>query len=117
MKLKFNDIELRYLVIEDAHTSYKWRNIPKIWELTLNSPDKYITLEDEIKWIEKVISENNSHRFAILYNKTYVGNIQLTNIENNESYYGVFIGDTNYWSKGIAKTATKLILKFAFNTL
>ncbi len=114
MKEIKDKVELRYLVLEDAYTSVIWRNNPKIWELTLNSPNKKITIEDELNWIKKVIAENDSNRFAILFNNKYVGNIQLTNIKNNESYYGVFIGETDYWSRGIAKKATLLIIEFAF---
>ncbi len=114
MKEIKDKVELRYLLPEDAYTSVKWRNNPKIWELTLNSPNKKITIEDELNWINKVIAENESNRFAILFNNKYVGNIQLTNIKNNESYYGVFIGETDYWSRGIAKKATLLIIEFAF---
>lgn len=112
---RINDtVELRYLKPEDAYTSVVWRNNPKIWELTLNSPNKKITIEDELNWINKVITENDSNRFAILFNNKYVGNIQLTNINNNESNFGIFIGETDYWSRGIAKKATLLIIEFAF---
>lgn len=117
MKLERGKVALRFLERNDAFTSVAWRNNPKIWEHTLNSPNRIITIEDELEWIDKVMAEDNSYRFAILYDEVYIGNIQLTNIENNESYYGIFIGNTAYLGKGIGKAATKLILDFGFNVL
>lgn len=114
MKDMNDKVEIRYLKPEDAYTSAVWRNNPKIWELTLNSPNKKIEVEDELNWINKVIAEDDSNRFAILFNNKYIGNIQLTNINNNECYFGVFIGESDYWNRGIAKKATLLIIEFAF---
>lgn len=117
MKHKTGEVTLRSLERDDAYVSVNWRNNPKIWELTLNSPDRFITLEDELAWMDKVLFEQDSHRFAILYDNTYVGNIQLTHIAEQESFYGIFIGDTRFWGKGIAKKSTNLILQYAFKKL
>jgi len=111
------DVQIRPLQIEDAHISYKWRNKKLIWEKTINSPDREITLKDELNWLNEKIKENNSKRFAILVSGKYVGNVQLTNILENESYFGIFIGEEKYWGKGVGKIATSLILKIAFNKL
>ena len=119
VNLNQNNISLRFLKESDALESVKWRNDPKIWELTVNKPNKIITKEDELVWINKVIKQDNSRRFAIIYQNLYVGNIQLTNIDfkNKESYYGIFIGETEFWGKGIASFATRLILYYAFEDL
>lgn len=117
MKLKDGQVELRGLTLEDAYTSVNWRNNPKVWAQTVNAPNKIITLEDEINWITRVIQEDDSKRFAILYDDIYVGNIQLTNITKEESYYGIFIGNTDYWGLGIGSRAVPLILKVAFEVL
>ncbi len=47
----------------------------------------------------------------------YVGNIQLTGIANKEAEYHIFIGEKNYWGKGIAYEATRLIISYAFEKL
>ena len=36
---------------------------------------------------------------------------------NRTSYYAIFIGDKNYWSKGYGTEATMLLLDFGFNVL
>ncbi|WP_353085168.1 GNAT family N-acetyltransferase [Flavobacterium sp.] len=105
---------IRPLIISDAQISFKWRNDPKIWELTGSKPKQEITLEIEHDWIKKAIADKTTKRFAILVDDVYVGNIQLTDIiEYDTAQYHVFIGDRNYWGKGIAKLATNQILYYA----
>ena len=54
---------------------------------------------------------------AIIADNVYVGNIYLTEITSTSAVYQIFIGNKNYWGKGIAKKASKLILDYAFTTL
>ncbi|MEM8520384.1 GNAT family N-acetyltransferase [Flavobacterium sp. PL12] len=109
---------IRPLEISDALTSWKWRNNSKIWELTGSSPNKEITYEIEYDWIQKAIKDCTSKRFAILADDVYVGNIQLTNIiDIDAAEFHIFIGDTDYWGKGIAKLATYQILYYAKEVL
>jgi RimJ/RimL family protein N-acetyltransferase/glycosyltransferase involved in cell wall biosynthesis len=105
---------IRPLKISDAKISWKWRNDPKIWELTGSKPKHKITHEIEHDWIQKAIADQTTRRFAILVDDVYVGNIQLTDIiEYDTAQYHVFIGDRNYWGKGVAKLATYQILYYA----
>ncbi len=112
------NVLIRPLEISDAEISWKWRNNPKIWELTGSKPNQQITHEIEHDWIQKVIADHTTRRFAILVDDAYVGNIQLTNIiEYDTAEYHIFIGDTNYWGKGVAKFATYQILYYAKEVL
>lgn len=106
---------IRPLCIEDAKVSYRWRNDSDIWRYTGIRPNKEITEEIEIDWIKKVIIDETSKRFAILVNDQYVGNIQLTNIsqEKKDAEYHIFIGEKNFWGKGIATLATSQIIEYA----
>lgn len=110
-------VHIRPLQKSDAEVSVKWRNIPEIWTFTTFKTDREITLKDEQTWINKVISDPTSARFAILADEVYVGNIYLTNIEGGAAEYHIFIGDKNYWGKGIASTASVLILEYARDVL
>ena len=65
-------ITIRPLCIEDALTSYKWRNNPNIWKYTGNKPDKVITPEIETEWIKKVLKNENERRFAIIADGQYI---------------------------------------------
>ena len=111
------NISIRTLQEQDAEISVKWRNIPDIWTHTTFKADREITLQDERNWIQKVINEETSARFAIMVDDVYVGNIYITNIDNEGGEYHIFIGDKNYWGKGVASAASRLILDYAKDTL
>jgi len=104
---------IRPLCVEDALTSYQWRNDPEVWKYTGSKPDKEITLDIEHNWIKRVIVEEDSERFAIIADDIYVGNIQLTNIDTISAEYHIFIGDKSWWGKGIAHLATFQLLFYA----
>lgn len=107
------NVYIRPLKLEDAQVSYKWRNDPKIWIYAGSKPNKEITFQMENEWLKTAINENSSKRFAIIVDEVYVGNIQLTNITENAAEYHIFIGNKNYWRKGIAHLATYQLLHYA----
>jgi len=110
---------LRELEIKDAEIAWKWRNDPEVWKLTGRKWNNYVTLEIEKEWIKKVKKEKNSVRFAICVEdeKEYVGNVQLTNIEKESAIFHIFIGNKNFWGKGIGEKATKLLIEYAKSKL
>jgi len=109
-------VYLRPLQLEDAEIAYKWRNNPNIWVYTKHPSNQYVTKEIERNWISEVSSRTNEKRFAICLEEDdqYIGNVQLTNIEDSNATYHIFIGEESFWGKGIAKQATTLILDYAF---
>ena len=111
------NVTIRPLVEEDAYTSVKWRNDPEVFKFTGNTYKHEITIDNELEWIRKVIANTNDYRCAILVDEVYVGNIYLTDINDGNVHYHIFIGDKKYWGKGIAKQASLLILEYAFNVL
>lgn len=109
---------IRPLEIADAEVSWRWRNNPEIWKFTGSKPSREITYQIERDWIEKIIKDDTTKRFAILVDDVYVGNIQLTDIVQNKfAEYHIFIGDTNYWNKGIARLASLQLIQYARNVL
>ena len=110
---------LRDLRVLDSEISWKWRNDPEVWKLTARTFTDYVSLEIEQDWIEKVIKRIDEKRFAICVgdDQKYVGNIQLTHIKNGKARFHIFIGDKQYWGKGIATNATQQILEYGFNSL
>lgn len=111
------EVSIRPLKIEDAYTSVKWRNDPEVFKYTGNVYDHEITLANELAWIKKVTQAKDEYRCAILVDNKYVGNIYLTNIHDGVATYHIFLGEKNIWGKGIAKQASLLILKYAFESL
>ncbi|MDF0708330.1 GNAT family N-acetyltransferase [Flagellimonas okinawensis] len=113
------DVYIRPLEEKDAYTSVLWRNNPEIWKYTGSRPDQNITLEMELTWIKEAIKRPNEKRFAICIakNDTYVGNVQLTHITKTEAQFHIFIGESDYWGKGIGTSATGQLLKYGMDTL
>lgn len=110
-------VTIRPLIEEDAYTSVKWRNDPDVFKYTGNTYKHEIKIENELEWIRKVIAIANDYRCAILADGVYVGNIYLTDIDGISAHYHIFIGNKNYWGKGVAKQASQLLLDYAFHNL
>lgn len=111
------EVTIRPLIEEDAYTSVIWRNDPEVFKYTGNTYKNKITIDTEWEWIKKVISNTDEYRCAILADGVYVGNIYLTGIDNGQAHYHIFIGNKDYWGKGVAKQASKLIIDYAFSQL
>ncbi len=115
--LNMYKILIRPLEEKDSEISWRWRNDSDIWEFTGNRPQTEVTPEIERSWIKTVLNETSSRRFAITVDDRYIGNIQLTDIDNVKGEYHIFIGDKNYWGKGIAFLATQQLIRYAKNIL
>ncbi len=113
-------VNIRPLNIADAKKSWLWRNDPNVWAFTGSKPNKFITEEMEMEWIKGVLARKNERRFAICIGDSvneYVGNVQLTDITKRQAEFHIFIGEKEYWGKGIATLATNQILEVAFKEL
>ncbi len=114
-----NNVYIRPLQREDALISYKWRNDPDIWLYTGRRPDRIITPGIELEWIERVLRDTSSRRFAICLkeNDLYIGNTQLTDITDGKAEFHIFIGAKEFWGKGFATEATKHLIIYARDEL
>lgn len=112
-------VYIRPLAVQDALISYQWRNNPRIWRFTGSRPDKYITPEMETAWLYDVLQRANERRFAICLqgDNKYIGNIFLTDIQDNEAQMHVFIGEMEYWGKKRAYESICMIFDYGFNEL
>ena len=113
------NVYIRPLRESDALISCKWRNDPDVWTYTGARPDRYITEEIELEWIRQVLKDETSRRFAICVTDTheYIGNVQLTDIDNDSAQFHIFIGNKSYWGKGVSTLVTNLLLTFARSNL
>lgn len=113
------EVKIRKLRVSDGEISWKWRNDPKVWKLTGRRWTGNVTEEIEKDWIKEVIKKSDELRFAICVgdDEQYIGNVQLTDIENGEAEFHVFIGEKSYWGKGIGTAATNLMVDYAFRKL
>lgn len=111
------NVIIRPLQVTDAYKSVKWRNDKEVFKYTGNTYENTITIDSELEWINRVIKNKNEYRCAIEVDGVYVGNIYLTDIDENSAQYHIFIGEKGYWGKGIAKQASMLLLKYSFSDL
>lgn len=110
-------VTIRPLKIEDAFTSVKWRNDTEVFKYTGTQYSRTITIEDELKWIKTALSNSSDYRCAIEVDGKYVGNIYLLETSTRIGHYNIFIGDRDYWGKGVAKIASQQIIEIGFTVL
>lgn len=105
-----SDVWIRPLQRSDAHTSVAWRNDPEVFKFTARRfPDK-IFLKDELNWIDSVLKRDDQCRRAIMLDRNYIGNVYLTDIKEDCAEVHIFIGERDFWNKGIGTKAILLIL-------
>jgi RimJ/RimL family protein N-acetyltransferase len=111
-------VYLRALEIDDYKTSVKWRNDPEI-DPKIGGPKYFVSSEYEKRWVEnQIFNSGDDVVLAICVQKTneYIGNVYIRNINwiNRSAESSILIGNKDFWGKGIALEALKLILEFAF---
>ena len=80
--------------------SFGWLNDPEVKFLT-NSPS--ISKEQQLEWFDSLPFKKNYFLKGISADKVIIGVIGLKNIstEGKRAEYFGYIGDKNYWGKGI----------------
>src|SRR5699024_2208481 len=110
---------IRLMESEDVEYKVKWFNDEDV-RRTLNV-DYPISNVGTQKWLQNVALDNTRKDFIICDKKNdqQIGYCGLVNIDfqnrKAESYLG--IGDKEYWGKGYASEARRLILDYAFGHL
>lgn len=115
MKLK-----LKKLGMSDAHELVKAINNKEVTGWLENAPYPY-RLKNAKDYIRKSLDKQKkkeTYEFVIIYECNFVGTIVLENPNRAKTSYevGYFIA-RDYWSKGIATSALREIVKFGFNKL
>lgn len=110
---------LRVLEESDASEKYaSWLNDPIV--------NKYLeTKETTIEKLKKYINEKLESGTCLLFgiflneNDQHIGNVklELADFEEKHENLGIFIGERDYWGKGIATEVIGLITDYALNNL
>ena len=119
--LSNKNIFLREVNIEDVNERYySWLNDPQIGEF-LETRYHPHSKENITEFVKSMDGNSNEILLAIciLNSDLHIGNIKLGPINWIHGFADVslLIGDKEYWGKGIATQAIKLISKFAFEKL
>ncbi|MFA4941300.1 MAG: GNAT family N-acetyltransferase [Patescibacteria group bacterium] len=117
-------IYLRSLTKRNATKNYcSWLNDEEVNKYLVN---KYRNgAKATIKELRSYIDEKNKSQESIFLgifykkNNKHIGNIKLEPIDlkRRSAITGILIGDKNYWGRGVASEAIKLIITFSFKKL
>lgn len=113
------EIKLRALKEEDTPNIVAWRNRPEVKENLYSQED--ITTEGHLDYFHKMIETKKGYQFVIEIVETgkAIGTTFIKNIdyENRSGEFGIFIGETDFYGKGIGQHVAKEVLRFAFEKL
>ncbi|MCE1246425.1 MAG: GNAT family N-acetyltransferase [Firmicutes bacterium] len=113
------NVNLWALERSDLVQNYSWGNDPEVVKLTGMKPFPRSVWELE-KWYESVQMNPNVQTYSVKLNDgTYVGNIELSNIDwrSGKAELGVMIGSPSNRSKGWGSEAIMLLCRFAFEEM
>lgn len=112
-------IYLRILTVNDASEKYcSWINDSDVNRFL---ESKKITIEELQEYIEDKYNNLNCMFLGIFLknNKVHIGNVKLEPIDLKEkkATLGILVGEKNYWGKGYATEALKLLINYCFNII
>lgn len=116
--IKENNLTIRYLQEQDKHLLVKWLSNPSVLKY-YEGRDKPFNLE---KVTRKFYNQDDGvNRYIVEYNVSAIGYIQFYRANNKidvyierEIIYGMdqFIGETEYWNKGIGTLMVRSMVKY-----
>lgn len=106
-----------------AHISERyaaWFNDPEVTRFNSHG-SRVMTLADVEAYVARVEDSESEAVFAMIAKDkgVHVGNITLQKIDaaNKSAEYAIILGDKEYWGRGIAAEASKLLIEFGFKDL
>lgn len=93
--------------------SWEWLNNLDIKMLT-NTPD--FSKEQQNEWFLSLGSKKDYYLRGILFDGRRIGVVGLKNITSTKGEYWGYIGDKEYWGKGVGKRMINYIIEVAKET-
>ena len=112
-------IQLDRLTQSDAEKLALLANNKNIWDMVRNSMPYPYSISDAEDFINHTLKETISGTFAIRYKNQLCGVIGLVvqeDVYRKSAELGYWVGE-EYWGRGIATEAVKLVLHYGFNNL
>lgn len=116
-----SDIYLRQITLSDCTNRYvEWLNDPDVnrYLETRWHEQNLSTIKD---FVRSQLDNNHSYLFAIVKRDTdkHIGNIKIGPINpyHHHADISYFIGEKNFWGRGLATQSIQLVCKFGFEDL
>lgn len=118
--LKSDNIYLKVLTPKIMSKEYiLWLRDPVVNKFLETKGDN-LTKESLDKFVVNMLESSHNYLFGIFdLNDKHIGNIKIGNIHHlhKRADIGLVIGEKEFWGRGIASEAIRLVTKFAFNNL
>lgn len=119
--LEGENVELRPLALGDLEGDYvSWLNDPEVNAHNSHHVFPYSVAQAR-GYIESVLGDKSNLVLAMVAKDSgkHVGNISLQKIDaiSRNAEYAILLGNKDYWGKGIASEASKLIIDHGFKAL
>ena len=112
-----SSIHIRPITEADTDLILTWRNHPSVvMNFIYRSP---LTREDHLHWMRTKVESGTVVQFIIEAEGCPIGSVYLRDVDkvHQKAEFGIFLGNENARGKGYGTEATRLILKFAFETM
>jgi RimJ/RimL family protein N-acetyltransferase len=119
MEIKGTNFSLREWRIDDAGLLQKHADNPNISAFLMDRFPHPYTMDDAISWIDLMLRQKPLLIFVIAVDDKLAGVIGLemrSDIYRKAPLLGYWLGE-EFWGRGIATEAVKLITNYAFSTL
>lgn len=108
---------IRPIKYEDAEILMTLNNDQKITSLVVGNPTQ-VTLEEQLRWMNRIRNEKNTIRFMVDYDGKAVGTLIISSIDNINRVANINIKLINEMqSKGIGTSGIMLGLDYCFTVL
>ncbi|HYF91434.1 MAG TPA: GNAT family protein [Symbiobacteriaceae bacterium] len=110
-------VTLRPLEPSDIETMYPWHLDYELDLLSSWGPRRSYA-QFEKRWESKMLEpDDDMVYFGVVYEDRLVGRVQLALIdrEQRRAAVGIVIGDRSVWSRGVGRTALRILYDYAFS--
>jgi N-acetylneuraminate synthase len=117
LALEEGSTRLREMRADDADAVVRWRSLPEVQsELFSAAPP---TRAEHDAWFADLLRRSDRLEFVILEGDRAVGTIGLSAIDvaAKSAEYGILVGEASARRQGVARRASKALLRFAFDVL
>lgn len=115
------NIILRAYQKEDISFWQKWDADQSVQAYMPEVLSTSMSAEEQLAYFEECKNEDDAYYWSIIWKEdnALVGNIALTDINRHHGIgeLGIVVGEKEYWGKGIATDAIKLVLAYAFSEM